>query len=323
MLPDLYYGISAYNEENNILKCLDSLNSQTVGAKVETLVCMNGCFDLTKERVVEGMKRYPKLNIKPLQSRKGKSFSQNKIVDSVANREVPIAFIDADVELDERCINILLGDITGIDGLIISGAWPVPRKPERMSARENFLFGTLHVRAFYPQSEIAVHDVSAYKSFARDRPQTIVSPEFEKKSRIYFHGRTFMIRNADYFYLPAEDNRADDTFIPNFIHTKHGPGTIRVRFDAIAYYSPYLSIREHYKAYRRVFWDLDNIDKSKEFVESRKMEETRLDWKYILSKGFLVTFHSLAYKAISSGEEAIYHLLPKKTLSEVWHYNEK
>lgn len=89
------------------------------------------------------------------------------------------------------------------------------------------------------------------------------------------------------------------------------------------HYKPYISLRDHYRAYRRVFWDLENIDKREEFKESRRMEETRLDWNYIFSMGPSVALKFMTYAAIVLGEKVLYHLLPKKTLSEVWNYDKK
>ncbi len=323
MKPDLYYGIAAYNEEENILECLGSLNEQEIDAVPQTIICLNGCTDNTQDSVQEGMRRYPGLNIRAIHSKKGKAFAQNAIMDEVDNREVPIAMVDADVTLEEDCVGKLYEDMEDLDRLIIVGSWPVPRRPERMSAWENVLYNVLHARALHPQAEISKHDVSAYKDFVDLKPQPAVPAEFEKRSKIYFHGRTFMVRNTDCFYLPEDSDTADDTYLPNYIHTFHGPGRIRTRFDAICYYKPYLSLRDHFRAYRRIFWDLDNIDKKGEFSESRKMEETRFNWDYIMAQGPSVTLQFIAHATVLWGEEAIYNLLPKKSLSQVWQYQRK
>lgn len=322
-MPDLYYCIAAYNEEDNIVGCLNSLNRQNHNLDLETIVCLNGCTDDTERAVLMSQKRFPRLNTKVIYSKKGKAYAQNAIVRNITEKDVPLFFVDADVTLDEDCTKILFEEIKGIDKLLAVGAWPVPMKPDNLTLWENFLCRILHMRAFYPEAEVSVHDVFAYKDYAHTRPQPNMSPEAEMRSKIYFHGRGFMMRNASFFYLPEEVNTADDTFLPNFIHTTYGPGTIRTRFDAVAYYKPYLSLRDHYKAYRRVFWDLDNIDRKEEFRESRKMEETRINWKHIFSQGPLVTLEFITYISIAFGEESIYNLLPKKTLSEVWQYDKK
>jgi glycosyltransferase involved in cell wall biosynthesis len=323
MLPDIYYGIAAYNEENNILDCLASLDAQTVDARVETLICLNGCTDNTLERTLEGQRRYPGLHVTLLHSKKAKTFAQNAIASAATNREVPITFIDCDVTLEPKCVDILIKDISTIDTLIVAGAWPVPLKQGKLTPWQQFMFDTLHARAFYPRAEVAVNDVSAYKSFAHAWPQPTLAPESEVRSKIYFHGRTFMMRNANYFFLPTDVNVTDDTYIPNSIHTKYGPGTIRTRFDAIAYYKPYLSLREHFRTYRRIFLDLETIDRSEQFVTSRMMEKTRLDWEYIRSEGWPVLKNFLAYTAISQIEGALFRTLEKKKPSDLWVYEHK
>ena len=322
-MPDLYYCIAAYNEENNVVDCLSSLNQQNHNLDLETIVCLNGCTDDTERAVLMSRERFPRLNTRVIHSKKGKAYAQNALVRSVPKNDVPLVFVDADVTLDKDCTRILFEDMEDIEKLVVAGTWPIPKRPDHLTLWESFLYRILHMRAFYPEAEISVNDVSAYKDFAHERPQPTMSLESEMRSKIYFHGRAFMMRNSSFFNLPEDINTADDTFLPNFIHTRYGPGTIRTRFDAIVHYKPYLSLRDHYKAYRRVFWDLDNIDKKEEFKESRKMEETRINWKHIFSQGPLVTLEFLTYVSVAFGEEAIYRLLPKKTLSEVWQYDTK
>lgn len=323
MSTKLYYGIPAYNEEKNLPDCLRSLAEQDIELDLETIVCLNGCTDNTEKIAAEAKEKHPRLNIRTIHSEKGISYAQNAIVRSVKDRDVPLVFVDADVTLDERCVGILYEEMNRLNQLIVVGSWPIPHKQEKTSSWERFLYEILHVRAFYPESQVSQHDVSEFKSYVKENPQPAVDPDFETRSKIYFHGRTFMIRNADFFEMPEDRDVADDTYLPNMIHTRFGPGTIRTRFDAIVHYEPYLSLRDHYRAYRRVFWDLENIDKREEFKESRRMEETRLDWDYIFSMGPLVAFKFMTYAAIVFGEKSLYHLLPKKTLSEVWNYERK
>lgn len=322
-MPDLYYCIAAYNEEDNILGCLSSLNQQNHNLDLKTIVCLNGCTDYTERKLVMSKERFPRLNLRVIHSKKGKAYAQNAIVRSLTENDVPLFFLDADVELDRDCTKILFEDLKKIEKLVLVGAWPVPKMVVNLTGWESFLYRILHMRAFYPEAEISVNDVSAYKEYVHAYPQPTMRPESEMLSKIYFHGRAFIMKNASVFNLPEDVNTADDTFLPNFIHTVYGPGTIRTRFDAVAYYKPYTSLRDHYKAYRRVFWDLGNIDQKGEFKESRMMEKTRLNWKYILSQGPLPTLEFLTYAAIAYGEEIVYNLLPKKTLSEVWQYNKK
>jgi glycosyltransferase involved in cell wall biosynthesis len=323
MSTKLYCGIPAYNEEENLSDCLRSLAEQDINLDLETIVCLNGCIDDTEKVAEEARKRHPKLNIRIIHSEKGISYAQNAIVRSIQNRDAPLVLVDSDVTLDRKCVSVLYQEMARLDQLIVVGGWPVPHQPNKMSLWERFLYETLHVRAFYPESEVSTNDVSRFKNYVEDHPQSRVDPSFERRSKIYFHGRIFMMRNADLFEMPEDKDVADDTYLPNMIHSKHGPGTIRTRFDALAFYKPYLSLRDHYRAYRRVFWDLDNIDKREEFRESRRMDETQLDWKFILSNDPTVALRFMVYAAVVFGEKSLYRLLPKKSLSEVWEYHAK
>jgi len=324
MAPDLYYCIAAYNEEDNISKCLDSLADQEFMEDLETIICLNGCTDKTQNKVEEAREKHPQLNIDTIHSAKGLAFAQNAIVNYVKNRKVPLLFVDADVTLDDKCVDILYKELRQVEQLIVVGSWPVPEKPVNMNLWEKFLFHTLHVRAHYPESEVSVHDVSDFKSFVKDNPQPAVSNEFEMRSKTYFHGRAFIVRNADFFNIPPRADVCDDTYMPNLIHTEHGPGTIRTRYDALAFYKPYTSMREHFKIYRRIFLDLRHLDKANEqFKSSRKMEQTKLDWRHILSQDVHTVLKFMAYANITRCEDLCYRVLPKKGLADMWLYKKK
>jgi len=318
MSPDLYYAVSAFNEEATILPCLRSLATQTTDSKVETLVCIDGSTDQTEERVLDAQRQFKKLNIRLVSSGNGKSVAQNSMVRSVDDRSAPIVFVDGDVVLDPVCVKLLERDVRSIPKLIVVGAWPIPYWREDFSVWQQFLFEVLHARALHPQAETAVHDVSDFKWYWQLNPQTRVSPEFERRSKTYFHARTFLLRGSEYFDLPDDANYADDTFIANRLHTRYGPGVIRTRYDAIAYYRPYLSIRQHFNAYRRIYADLRRIDQIGAFGKSRRLEATKLDWKYIRSCGLRAWIDFSMYVLIRQAERALFRLLPVSTLANLW-----
>lgn len=315
-MPGFYYCIPARNEGRKILECLSSLNSQSIRLEPETIVCVNGCSDRTEDVVRKAALKFRKLRIRIVKSEKGKSLAQNAIVKSVKDRRKPLVFVDADTVLDKDCVRILLKELKDNRKLIIVGAWALPSRPLRMSLWQSFLYSVLHVRAFFPEAEVSVNDVSAFKSFAFESPQPLVSPEFESRSKIFIHGRAFALRNAGFFALPEDRDFADDTFLPNFIHSKFGPGVIRTRFDALVYYQPYLSLKKHFFTYWRVFLDKRRLDSL--FPESRRMEATRLDWRFITSKGFVTALRFLAYSWVKGFEELAFRLLPRKPISHVW-----
>ena len=233
--------------------------------------------------------------------------------------ENPIAFVDGDVHLDRRCCGILYRELKKLDDLQAVGGWPVPYRPANLSLWESFLYETLHARALFPKAEVSVHDVSDYKPFAVTHPQPEIDSDFEKRSKIYFHGRLFMLRNKDVFEMPEDENLADDSFLPNMIHTKYGPGSSRTRYDAIAYYEPYLSLRDHFRAYRRVDAQLRYLDSHfEEFARSREMEQTRLDWSYIRSEGLTNVLCFVAYSIIRKAEHIGYRLLSDCPPADLW-----
>lgn len=323
-MTDIYYCIAAYNEEERLPQCLDSLAKQRIDADLETLICINGCTDNTEKVALNSAKIYPHLKIRVLHSAHGLVYAQNKIIRSVENRNAPILFVDADVSLDEHCVPILLEELKSLDQLLIVGGWPVPAKPAKMSAWESFLFHTLHVRALFPESEVSVNDVSEFKGYVAARPQQRVSSDFEQRSKIYFHGRVFMLRNADVYAMPEDRNLVDDIFLPNMIHYKYGPGVIRTRFDAIVNYQPYLSLRAHFKIYRRIYVQKHYLDRTNpQFAGIRELERTRLDWNFIFSQKPGVIARFIAYTGIRSAEELAFQVLPKHEPSRLWLYNKK
>jgi glycosyltransferase involved in cell wall biosynthesis len=319
-MADLYYGIAACNEENRIGKCLESLVLQDIdGAEVETIVCLNGCNDGTGTTVEEVKKKYPKLNIKVVQSRKGKVFAHNEIIRQINEDVKAVAFVDGDVHLDKSAIGILYRELKKLDCLQAVGGWPIPYRPVDLSIWESVLYEILHARAFFPKAEVSALDVSDYKPYADMHPQPELDPDFEKRSKIYFHGRLFMLRNKSVFKMPEDQNLADDSFLPNMIHTKYGPGSTRTRYDAIAYYEPYLSLVDHFKAYQRVDAQIRYLDGHfEEYAKSREMEQTRLNWQYIRSEGVANFLRFVAYSIIKNTECIGYRLLPEKSPAQLW-----
>lgn len=319
IMTKIHYGIAAYNEETHIGKCLESLsNQETDGLETETIICLNGCNDNTGTVVREAQSKYPRLNIRMAHSRKGKVFAHNEIVRHIEGQG-PVAFIDGDVSLERNAIRSLYRELESVDSLQAVGGLPVPYRPDGMSLWQSLLFEVLHARALFPQSEISALDVSAYKLFVDTNPQLGIPPEFERKSKIYFHGRLFMLRNKDVFQMPEDGNLADDSFLPNMIHTKYGPGSSRTCYDAIVYYEPYLSLRHHFNAYRRVYSQLRHLDwHFPEFAESRRMERAKLDWDYIRSTGKVNVARFAAYFLVRRAEHALYAMMPDMPASELW-----
>lgn len=318
-MSDMYYGIAACNEEKYINKCLKSLAEQDIQKEVKTIVCLNGCTDTTEKTVIESKKIYPRLNINIVHSKKGKVFAHNEIVRQISDSTKPVAFVDADVRVEKRAIDILYKELNMLDSLQAVGGHAVPYRQDDLSLWKSLVYETMHARALFPEAEVSVNDVSHYKSFVDTYPQPDLDTDFEKRSKIYFHGRMFMLRNKNVFDMPEDQNLADDSFLPNMIHTRYGPGSIRIRYDAIVYYEPYLSLRDHFRAYQRIYSQLCYLDDHfEEFSKSREMEKTKLDWRYIWSKGLSNVLRFAAYTMIIKTEHLGFRLLPYHSPKELW-----
>jgi glycosyltransferase involved in cell wall biosynthesis len=52
MTNKLFFAIPIYNEENNIEKCIKSLNkdSLSLNKKIKTFLCLNGCLDNSEKK---------------------------------------------------------------------------------------------------------------------------------------------------------------------------------------------------------------------------------------------------------------------------------
>jgi len=324
MSPKIYYCLPTYNEEKNILDCIQSLSSQDINLDVETIICLNGCTDNTEKKVDIAIKEFPKLNIRKIHSKRGKSYSQNAIINTISDKTKPLVFIDADMILKKDCIKILYKELMRVNSLLVVGSWPLPKNLSSKSLFKRLWYEIFHVRAFHPESEISKNNVLKFKNYVKKYPQPNINPNFEIKSKIYFHGRTFMIRNAEIFKLPSRKDVADDTFLPNVLHTLFGPGIIRTRYDAIVNYTPYTSLKTHFNTYRRIFLDKRQIDsKFPIFRESRFYEQTILNWNYILKQKMKIIFKFALYALVTRLENVLFSLLPKKQLHEIWSYNSK
>ena len=323
-MPDVYLGIAAYNEGIHIRRCLDSLAQQTNDLRPETIICLNGCTDDSEAKVLQAQSELGELRIRVVHSAKGLVHAQRTIIASIADRRKPVLFVDGDVELDRNCVQILHNELHQIPSLMVVGAWPVPKAPVGVSVWEKWLYRILHCRAIYPESEVSAHDVSEFKRYVDQYPQPAVTQEFEKRSKIFFHGRAFMLRDISVFELREDANLIDDTYLPNLLHTEYGPGVIRTRFDARVWYEPYLSLRQHFRSYRRFFLQKAYIDSHcPEWQVSRAMEKCALDWNFIARQGPVVASQFTAYSVLRACEELAFRILPRKDPAKHWQYAHK
>jgi glycosyltransferase involved in cell wall biosynthesis len=321
MAQAISIGIPACNEERSIAGCLESIAKQVYGGPLRVFVCINGCDDQTEQRTRDFSRRHPSIRVEVIHSRPGIALALNRIVSAAMHvgPADPLLLMDADVVLCETFVESVVGELGRNDRLLVVGGWPVPRIRRDVSLPRQLLQYILHVRAFHPEAEISTRDVTHFKSYVNEMPQPCMTPRAELRSKIFFHGRAYLLRNPTCFFMPQDASLVDDTFLANFIHTKHGAGTIRTRYDAICYYEPHINLSDHFSAYLRYYMDKKRIDRDfPEFAESRRYEKTRLNWPYILRSGPSTAITFLWYAAVKTAEEAVFSLLPERDVGKMW-----
>lgn len=331
MSQKYYIAIPAYNEAGNLSKFFPSLIRAVGEAKAnyeleQIYICVNGCTDNTLEIIQQYKNKFPKLKIKILESEKGMNRALCRIMEAIPSIKYPIVKTDADVRLDKNAILILLTELTNHKKLLIAGGHPKAEDYKGKNILRYLATNILDIRSRHPESQIASFDVKDFHQVAIENPQYSVSQEFELKSRIYFHGRLFALRNKSLWRVP-ENRIGDDTYLTLDIYKRFGKGTIRIRYDANCFYKPSRSLIGHWKVYKRIFCDTYTLFQLPEFQDSRlqeiiKKEKVELDWNYIKTLSFETHLYFVCYSFIKNTFNILFRISPKYTDS-LWTYKVK
>lgn len=318
----LSVGIAIYNESAQIIRCLDRLQQALTPFETHLYLCFNGCTDDSRKKTEQWLRENPFIAYHLLQSEKGKTIAQNTIILYIqrdGHGGDPVVFLDADVWIEQDCILTLYEQLFRINRLLAVGALTVPE-----CTHHSVAFHILNVRNLYPLSEVCMYDVSDYKWYTDEYPQEGLDPAWERKSKIYFHGRCFMLKRAELFSLPADTRISDDTYLSNMLHLNYGPGVIRNIFSARVYYKPYESIVQHWRTYWRIYNDKQYLDDTyPQFYLIRQNERTVLDLAYIKTLPRRVQCCFGLYRIITCIEQLSYRILPKVDARKIWKYEEK
>lgn len=286
--------LAAYNEEytlrSSFLAVRDAIEfyREKSGGKVEAnvIICHNGCTDKTPEVAAAIKKEYSRKHIiiDVISSEKGMVVAQNACVQRIRGKtkwvKSPVIFIDADVLMKKDVIYIFFNQFNKHPKLKAVGAQPVPVPYRGWRPNKLIWDKVLNCRAYFPKSEIAVNAVQEFHPYADGDPQKI-GADFEKRSKIYFHGRCFALRDNRLWDVPS--NRiGEDTYLDRSIHNRFGPGSIRHMYDANVLFYPMTSIKDFLKTYYRIYEDIATLkQKYSQFQKVREFSKTKLDWRYI------------------------------------------
>ena len=322
MIKKFHIGIAVYNEAKNIKKSLlyleDSLKNLYPKYKFDLIICPNGCTD-NSEEILEDIKKEFKFPIKLVSSEKGKLFAHKKILESIRDKS-PIIFMDADILVPSKTINNLLEYLDKNHKIEIISSYPYVIKPKKLTFYQRIIYPILNLKRIFPMIEISKYDVNEFHKDALN--------EFERKSRIYFHGRCFIIKNKEIYKFPEKGSkiRGDDTFLSlKILHTKP-KGSIKISFNSPVYSIPLLSIRKYLNTWYRIRKDLDYIYKEyPEFLSLRKKTTMKLNWNYIFfSLPFKYKLSALGFCLLRLYEKTSYHIIkPWIHLDYIWRYDEK
>jgi glycosyltransferase involved in cell wall biosynthesis len=322
-MKSIYLCLPVYNEEDNLERCLLSINEarKKIKNRVRTLLCLNGCSD-NSLRIAERCKSsLPDLDIQIIKSKKGKLNAQEKMVSMIPSKS-KILFIDSDTEISPDSIRILLTEMNKNLELIIVGAFPVARNYEGSGLWKKMLDNILNVRSRHPQAEISKLGVTEYHQLAITDPQNInTNKEHESRSKIFFHGRMFLIRSKKYWNKPGEKKKVvgDDSHLADYITYHYGKNKIRIRYDAIVYFRPFISLREHYRAYKRIYFDLKNLkDNFPEFKNIREHSVLILDKDYIRNQHLKIRLTFRVHAGVRFLERFLYSLSYEKDPNKIW-----
>lgn len=318
----LSVGIAIYNESARIIRCLNQLRQALAPFEAHLYLCFNGCTDDSREKTEQWLRENPFAVYHLLQSEKGKTIAQRAIIVHIqrdGHGGDPVVFLDADVWPEQDCFLTLYEQLFRIDCLLAVGALTIPE-----CIHHSIAFHVLNIRNLYPLSEVSIYDVSDYKWYTDEYPQKGLDPTWERRNKIYFHGRCFMLKRAELFLLPADTRISDDTYLPNMLHLKYGPGVIRNIFSARVYYKPYESLIQHWRTYWRIYNDKKYLDATyPQFHFIRQNECTILDLEYIKTLPQRVQVCFGLYWIITRIEQLSYRLLPEVDARKIWKYERK
>ena len=322
MNTKLFFVIPVHNEEGNLNRCINSLYSsiKNIKCKFNTFICLNDCSDSSYKIAVNCKGRYRILNIQILESKKGKFNAQKTAIKKIP-RNSPIFFIDADIILKKDSIEILIKELDKHPDLIAVGSFPVARDYKGKKIWKIFLDKVLNIRSRHPQCEISLLEVNDYHPYSISDPQhKNASPEHELKSKIFFHGRAFVLRSKKYWSIPkSEQIVGDDSFIPDYITFNYGKGRIRNRYDSIVYYNPFISITKHFKVYKRIYFDLKNLrEKYPKFKNIRDHSQLILDKNYIKKQNVSTKILFFLYSFIRKIETLLYKCSKNTNPADIW-----
>ncbi len=210
---------------------------------------------------------------------------------------------------------------------MIVGAFPTAKSYQGKNLWKRIISLILNIRSKHPMWEISKYDVREYHPYALSDPQDKnTNKTHEIQSKIFFHGRMFALRSKNIWERPKKKLGivGDDTFLSDNTLYKYGKSSIRNRYDAIVYYKPFTSLLFHYNVYKRVYYDLKNLEKYyPKFKKIRQDSRLEINKDYLDSQSKKTKFLFYLYSFIRKIENFLFKYSLEKDPEKIWEYKNK
>ena len=314
--------IAVYNEEktieNSLSSLADSLDKLNFLSKPSIYVCLNGCTDKSEDKIKTLLSKI-NYSLIILKSERGKMNAHKKMIAAI-NNEKPVIFMDADIIVTPDAISKLISLLSNDPKVRIASGYPYVRLINLKNLYQKIVFPIINIKRIYPEIEICKYNVGKFHPDAKSY--------FERRSRLYFHGRFFIIRNKAVYEFPNKKSKivGDDMFLSHLIINKYPPGSIKVIYDAKVYSYPQLSISEYLKTWYRILKDIDNFYlEYPQFIKNRKYFKMSINWRFFIKNLTLrEKLNALLFSILRIFEGITYKVLRFNIdTNEIWRYNVK
>ena len=326
----VYLAFVAYNEELTLPSSFRSVEmaarhaNKFYDAEFKAIICHNGCTDNTPATAASIAKNAT-IDTQIISSRKGMVVAQNKCIRQIrkATPESIVVFTDADCVMNPDVIKLFLDQFHRHKELLAVGAHPLPASAPKSSIIRRIKHRVLNFRAYHPKSQVSARSAPEYHPFALSDPQPI-GPEFELRSKTYFHGRCFALRHASLWDVP-ECSIGEDTYLDCSLHTQFGPQCIRQLYHANVYFSPLDSIRSYIRTYARIYKDKNALCSNLAFKKNFEYSKTRMDFSYLREINMQDKACFIAYWLLDKLSNALFFngLFIRNSTAKLWSYAKK
>ncbi|MCB1591286.1 MAG: glycosyltransferase family 2 protein [Alphaproteobacteria bacterium] len=261
-LSTLTIGIPVHDEERSLpdsyASLVEAINRLPKYVQVEVIYCVNGCTDKSEHilrNMTQGSRRMD--DFKVIESEPGKMNAQKAIVANRRFKDGPICFADADILMGHMALAALYKKLTDDPECMVSYAHVEPyydgESDPSLSAFPDLLFTHYNYRKHQPP-------------------------------RSYFHGRTFMMRDAHHIeemgldldkrvarvmemdpwfveHLHLEDGPlVDDIYLSRVIVAEHGVDAIVEVPEAQILFHPPTTVEDFFHVIDRTRTEIKRLD---------------------------------------------------------------